>query len=122
MAKNQTTPIRPVVLQADKDALAALKSITAYAPNNNAYAVTALDSLLGAAVNAQDAEAAAASAFAGARDDKVAAEWAFHNAMLGVKDQVAGQFGQDSNELQALGLKKKSEHKAPKRTVKAKAA
>lgn len=118
MAKNQTTPIRPVVLQADKDALAALKSITGYTPNNNAYAVETLDTLLNAAVSAQNTEAAAAGTLAGARDDKVAAEWAFHNAMLGVKDQVSGQFGKDSNELQALGMKKKSEHKNPVRKAK----
>ena len=49
-----------------------------------------------------------------ARDDAAAAEWAFHNAMLGGKDQVKAQFGDDSNELQSLGLKKKSEYKSPK--------
>jgi hypothetical protein len=48
-----------------------------------------------------------------AMDAARAAEWAFHNAMLGVKDQVIAQFGKDSNEVQALGLKKKSERKAP---------
>jgi len=32
---------------------------------------------------------------------------------LGVKTQVKAQFGDSSNELQALGLKKKSEHKSP---------
>jgi hypothetical protein len=49
-----------------------------------------------------------------ARDEATAAEWAFHNAMLGGKDQVKAQFGVDSNELQAVGLKKKSEYKSPK--------
>ena len=51
-----------------------------------------------------------------AYDSAVAAEWAFHNAMLGVKEQVRAQFGADSNEVQALGLVKKSEksRRAPK--------
>jgi hypothetical protein len=35
--------------------------------------------------------------------------------MLGVKDQVTAQFGRDSNEVQAIGLKKASERKAPQR-------
>ena len=39
--------------------------------------------------------------------------------MLGVKDQVTAQFGRDSNEVQALGLKKVSERKAPRRRAKA---
>ncbi len=47
-----------------------------------------------------------------ARDTANAAEWAFHNAMLGAKDQIIAQYGDDSNEVQSLGLKKKSEYKA----------
>ena len=48
-----------------------------------------------------------------ARDEEVAAEWAFHDYILGVKTQVKAQFRDSSNELQALGLKKKSEYKSP---------
>ncbi|HLL77504.1 MAG TPA: hypothetical protein VK421_19770 [Pyrinomonadaceae bacterium] len=58
----------------------------------------------------QAAETQAAAALAAARDDAVAAEWEFHNAMLGAKEQVVAQFGKDSNEIQSLGLKKKSEY------------
>jgi hypothetical protein len=43
----------------------------------------------------------------------MSAERDFHNAILGAKDQVKAQFGKDSNELQALGLKKASEYKRP---------
>ena len=64
---------------------------------------------------AQLAEAQAKAAYDAARDNAVKAEWDFHNLILGVKDQVASQFGRDSNEYQALGLKKKSERKAPAR-------
>ncbi len=39
----------------------------------------------------------------------MAAEWAFHNAVLGVKDQVKAQYGKDSDELQSVGLTKESE-------------
>ena len=41
----------------------------------------------------------------------VAAEWARHNLVLGMRTQVKAQFGDDSNELQSVGLKKKSEYK-----------
>jgi hypothetical protein len=40
--------------------------------------------------------------------------WDFHYAVLEAKSQVKAQFGADSNELQAVGLKKKSEYKSPK--------
>ncbi len=53
-----------------------------------------------------------------ARDDATAAEWDFHNALLGAKDQVKAQFGADSNEWQALGLTKKSEFASPSAKVK----
>jgi hypothetical protein len=48
-----------------------------------------------------------------ARDAANAAEWALHNLILGAKDQVIAQYGEDSDQVQAIGLKKKSEHKRP---------
>jgi hypothetical protein len=50
-----------------------------------------------------------------ARDNATAAARAFHDAILQVKTQVRAQFGESSNELQSLGLKKKSERKSPSR-------
>jgi len=43
------------------------------------------------------------------------AEWELHNAMLAVKEVVKGQFGSDSDQPQAVGLKKKSERERPSR-------
>jgi len=43
------------------------------------------------------------------------AEWDFHDAMLGVKEQVVAQYGNDSDAVQSLGLTKKSERKSPVR-------
>jgi hypothetical protein len=65
-------------------------------------------------VSKRDVEAQKQADLDAARDDSTAAEWAFHNAILGAKDQVIAQFGDDSNEVQSLGLKKKSEYKSPK--------
>lgn len=115
MANNRTKRLRPSVLQDDLDAYAALQAIRDYAPVNNGYNLT----------NGTDAKAlmeakqtdfvqkqAAADA---ARDDMVSAEWDFHDFILGVKDQVKAQYGKDSNEVQSLGLKKKSEYRTPTR-------
>jgi hypothetical protein len=113
MAKDETVRIRPSLLQEDRDAFSALKSLVGYSPSNTAYTINEIQTAQDDLLSKRDAEAQAQAVFDGARDDAVAAEWAFHNKMLGAKDQVIAQFGADSNELQALGLKKKSEYKSP---------
>ncbi len=52
------------------------------------------------------------------RIDSAAAEWRFHEVMLGAKDQVIAQYGVNSDQVQALGLKKKSERKRPVQAAK----
>ena len=118
MAKDQTVRIRPTLLQVDIEALTALQAIVTYAPANAAYAKVAVDAKLTAMRAAQTAEVNAQNALLTARDAAAAAEWDFHNAILGVKEQVIAQYGKNSNEVQALGLKKKSEYKAPTRKAK----
>src|SRR5216684_96729 len=112
MAKNQTTRLKPSLIQADRDSLSALQATAGYAPANPAYALTAITTAQTALNSAQQTEVQANAAAAAARDDAVAREWAFHNLILGAKDQVLAQFGRDSNEAQSIGLKKKSEYKA----------
>ena len=50
-----------------------------------------------------------------ASDNARQAEWEFHNAVMAMKESVRGMFGSDSNEAQAVGYKKKSERKRPRR-------
>jgi hypothetical protein len=119
MAKNQNVRLTSVKLQADLDSYTALQGIATYAPVNAAYAKTAITTKFTALKTAQDAELAAQVALATARDAAAAAEWDFHNTMLAVKEQVIAQFGKNSDQVQALGLKKKSEYKAPARKAKA---
>jgi DNA-binding GntR family transcriptional regulator len=80
-------------LQADKDAFAAIEAMD----------------------EEQETETQAEAAAKAARDDATAAEWDFHNAILGAKQQVTAQYGADSNEVQSVGLTKKSERAKPKR-------
>ena len=113
MADAKTRPLTPKQLQDDLDSYAALKNIGGYNPSNPDYDLghgkTAKDAMTAAEEkSAQDAATAAAS-----RDNEVAAQWAFHDYILGTKTQVKAQFGESSNEIQALGLKKKSEYKSP---------
>ena len=51
-------------------------------------------------------------------DARAAAESEFHVFMLAVKEQVIAQYGKSSDQVQSLGLKKKTEYKAPARRAK----
>ena len=113
MAKDQTRRLQPSILQADYDALAAINGMTGYTPANANFTLVKLQAGSDAMDAAQQAETQKQAEADAARDEAVAAEWAFHNAILGAKDQVKAQFGADSNEWQALGLTKKSEIAKP---------
>ena len=119
MADADTKRIKSDVLDQDRKSLDALKVIAGYKPANEDYTLA----LVKAGYDSQDSlktlETQAEQAYKTARDNAVAAEWAFHQLVLGAKDQVSAQFGRDSNEFQSLGLKKKSERKAPVRKGKA---
>ncbi len=107
--------MRPSILQDDRDGFAALKAIGNYTPANPAFTVEQIQTAQDELVTRRDLEAQAQAALDATRDDAVAAEWDFHNAILGAKDQVRAQFGDDSNEYAALGLTKKSERQSPSR-------
>src|SRR5438045_1885840 len=118
MAKDQTKRLSSKDLGSDTSTNDALKTVVGYAPANAQYTVVNVKALYDAMVASQAVETQTEKALNTARDKAVAAEWSFHNAILGAKDQVKAQFGKDSNELQSLGLKKVSEYKRPSRKKK----
>jgi hypothetical protein len=115
MARNQSKRLPPGKIEADESGFAALQAINSYTPINPAYSLDAVRRTHLDLENLRRAEAQAQAAMAATRDKTVAKEWEFHNLMLGVKEQVIAQFGKDSGEVQALGLKRKSEYKLPRR-------
>jgi hypothetical protein len=115
MARNQSKRLPPGKIEADESGLAALQTITDYTPINSTYTVNAVKASHDELQSLRCAEVQAQAALASAREHAVAKEWEFHNLMLGVKEQVIAQFGKDSDEVQAIGLKRKSEYKPPKR-------
>lgn len=120
MSTNPTRRIQPAVLQADLDSFAALQAIADYAPANPAYTVAAITTAKQNMEAKQTAETQAAAALAAARDGAVEAEWAFHNVVLGSKTQVDAQYGENSDQRQSVGRKKKSERARPTRSKKPK--
>lgn len=105
------------ILQADKDALAALEAMPGYDPRHERYRVTTAQAALAVMTEKQTISARADAAAAAARDEAAEAEAAFHTIIVGAKEQVRAQYGSDSNEVQAVGLKKKSDRKRPVRRV-----
>ena len=106
-------------LQADIDTYLALKAINGYQPYDKAYALETVGALHDKLRVAQEAEIHAQNVAAAARDALVALQWNFHDLILGVKSQVKALYGPDSDEVAALGLKKKSERKARPRVIRA---
>ncbi len=119
MLPTQSRRIGPAVLQADLDAQVALAAMADYKPANAAFTAANITAALTAMQTAQQAELRAQAAMDAARDAAAAAECRFHEAMQGAKTQVVAQYGVNSDQVQSLGLKKKSEHKRPVRQAKA---
>lgn len=118
MADRTTKSLKPSILADDRDSLAALKGVGDYAPANPGYTEVALTALQTTLDNNIAAATLAEAEAKTKRDEEVSAAWAFHNAVIGMRDSVGVQFGKDSNEFQAVGRKKTSEYKKPVRQPK----
>lgn len=118
MQKIQLKGVSAPVLRADEDAYFGLKTIAGYKPLNDAYTLEAVTSAYEAYRSHHEAEAIAVKALAAARDALAITESSFHDAITGAKTQVRAIYGEDSDEVAALGLKKKSEKKTGNKGVK----
>ena len=115
MAQIQTRRLTLTEITADRMVSIAVQELGDYAPADKTFTPAMLVSLERAMEQAQQAEIRAQNALAAARDAAFAAEWATHNAVLRTKAQVIAQYGPDSDAIQSLGLKKKSDRKRPVR-------
>ncbi len=98
-------------IASNTDAFSALKTITGYKPSKKDHSVRHGDALHSAMLDARAAEVQAEATVKEARGAARQAEQAFHAYLLGVKDYVTAEYGASSDELQRLGLKKKSDYK-----------
>lgn len=115
MAKNEKVRIKAEQLTEDLEAYDNLLDLKDYNPRLDAYTtvkVTAVKNKMDLALRNLNQTEKRLKEY---RQKHIAAEWEFHNMMLGCKEQVIGQYGSDSNEIQSLGLKKKSDYSAHKR-------
>lgn len=115
MAQNQTKAIKPSIIATDRDSVAAMQSLTDYAPANSNYSKQSLLDALADMDAKMAALAQAEAAFKTARDEAVASTHRFHDKVVGMRDSVAAQYGKDSNQVQTVGRKKTTEYKKPTR-------
>ncbi|MBI3363314.1 MAG: hypothetical protein HY033_00230 [Ignavibacteriae bacterium] len=118
MATKQPKPVSPAKLRSDDEAFVALKEMAGYNPNNPGLKADAVETLAEARIAARAQEKLASDAWNAKRDAADAADRAFHLAMKQAKKAVSVQFGEDSDEVAAMGLKKAGEYKRPERKAK----
>ena len=110
-----TRRLTPNLLYQDIDSLNGLKAIPTYSTTRTQASLESLHKAYQAMLAQQQAETEKLALYRASTDAARLAEWEFHNAVLAMKEVVRGQYGSDSNEAQAIGLKKKSDRKRPVR-------
>jgi hypothetical protein len=113
--QNTNRRLSPQNLNQDIDAYSGFKTITTYSTKRSNATPEALQQAYQTMIAQQQAETEKLAFYRAAADAARLAEWEFHNAVLAMKEVVRGQFGSDSDEAQAVGLKKKSDRKRPAR-------
>ncbi|GAX39758.1 hypothetical protein NIES4075_07160 [Tolypothrix sp. NIES-4075] len=99
----------------DITSLHGLQTISTYDTTRADASIAKLQQAYQTMLVSQQAETEKLTLYRAATDAARLAEWEFHNAILAMKEVVRGQYGSDSDEAQAVGLKKKSERKRPNR-------
>ena len=102
-------------IAADIDAYHGLGAIPNYATSRTEATPKSIKSAYDAMISKQKKETELAAMVKASADAARQAEVTFHNAVLAMKESVRGQFGANSDEAQAVGYKKKSEYKRPRR-------
>ncbi|HEX7312880.1 MAG TPA: hypothetical protein VF297_03110 [Pyrinomonadaceae bacterium] len=114
----QLRRMAPSEIAEDEETFAALKAIANYTPANSAYTVAAIEQAYQELQAARTLEVQADAAAKAASDNVVVKQGNFHDLIIGAKDQVAAQFGKNSDQAQSTGRKKPSEYKTPQRRSK----
>ncbi|BAY35256.1 hypothetical protein NIES37_60530 [Tolypothrix tenuis PCC 7101] len=113
--QNTTNRLRPQVISQDVTSLHGLQTIGTYDTSRADASIANIQQAYQAMLAQQQAENEKLTLYRAAADAARLAEWEFHNTILAMKEAVRGQYGSDSDQAQAVGLKKKSDRKRPSR-------
>ncbi|MEH2192542.1 MAG: hypothetical protein V7K98_07845 [Nostoc sp.] len=114
-AQDKTRRLPSQSISQDITSLHGLQTITTYTTTRTDASLANLQQAYQTMLAQQQAETEKLALYRAAADAARLAEWEFHNAVLAMKEVVRGQYGSDSDQAQAIGLKKKSERKRPSR-------
>ncbi|WP_193194523.1 hypothetical protein [Nostoc sp. MG11] len=114
-AQDTTRRLRPQLISQDITSLHGLQTISTYDTTRVNTSVANLQQAYQDMLAQRQAETEKLTLYRAAADAARLAEWEFHNAILAMKEVVRGQYGSDSDQAQAVGLKKKSDRKRPNR-------
>lgn len=118
MAPKTKYRIPRATLEADRDVIEALAKLPDYSPANRECSVSNLQTLEAALTRSEQAESRSKRAYDVSVEQTTDAGWAIHTMVQAAKEQVVAQYGNDSNEVQMIGRKKRSQYKRPtRRTV-----
>ncbi len=107
--------LSPQLIDQDVDSLNGLKTVSNYQTSRSEATSETLQQAYQTMLVQQQNETEKLALYRAASDAARLAEWGFHNSVLAMKEVVRGQYGSDSDEAQAIGLKKKSDRKRPTR-------
>jgi hypothetical protein len=113
--QDTTRRLRPQSISQDIDSFHGLQTVSTYNTTRADASTAKLQEVYQAMLISQQTETEKLALYRAASDAAGLAEWEFHNAVLAMKEAVRGQYGSDSDEAQAVGLKKKSDRKRPSR-------
>ncbi|MBW4541532.1 MAG: hypothetical protein KME43_20665 [Myxacorys chilensis ATA2-1-KO14] len=120
--QNTNKRLNPSVLAQGVSALSGLRGMSDYNPTRFEASLENLRSAEEDMRKAQELEVQLKAQYRAALNASRQAEWNFHNCVLAMKTSVLAQYGPDSNQAEAIGLKKKSAYKRPVRQKKAETA
>lgn len=99
----------------DLETYASLKAI-AYTSSNPEYSIESITASHTKMDASQTKEAQKYDEYESAKDTSTNDEQDFHDKLLGAKTQIKALFGENSNEFQSMGMKKKEEYNLGRRS------
>lgn len=104
-------------LDNDRAALVAIRDLEDYRALNPQQSVESLVALERAHRESKEAVQRGETQLAAQRNAEIEAGWAFHNAIMGAKANIAAQYGNDAQVIESIGLTRRSKRKRPVRTA-----
>ncbi|MEH2183388.1 hypothetical protein [Nostoc sp.] len=114
-AQDKTRCLPSQSISQDINSFHGLQTISTYNTTRTDASVANLQQSYQTMLAQQQSETEKLTLYRAATDAARLAEWEFHNAVLAMKEVIRGQYGSDSDQAQAVGLKNKSERKRPNR-------